>query len=76
MKQSPRDRLLRDKFHQRFVITLNDGTGIGGLLVDVDESVVVLANVTYLPRDPKAQPINVDGLLFIERRNVAYLQAP
>ena len=71
-----RDRLLRQKLHQRFLVTLNDGTGFSGLLVNVDEQVIVLANVTYMPHDPKAQQITVDGLLYLERRNVAYLQAP
>lgn len=73
MKQQ-RDRLLAGRFHQRFLVTLHDGTGIGGLLVDVDEAVIVLANVVYMPRDPKAQQINVDGQLFIERSNIAYMQ--
>ena len=44
-------------------------------LIDIDESVAVLANVEYLPHDSKAQPINVDGQLFIERRNINYMQA-
>lgn len=71
-----RDRLLRGQIHTRFLVTLVDGTGLSGLLVDIDEHVLALAAVTYLPRDPKAQPITVDGLLYIERPKVAYLQAP
>jgi len=71
-----RDRLLRSQIHARFVVTLLDGTGVSGLLVACDESVIVLANVAYLPRDARAQPLSVDGQLYIERRQIAYLQAP
>lgn len=70
-----RRRLLRKAAHQRFVITLKDETTFDGLLVDSDKDVLIIANARVLT-DPREQPQPVDGLVYLERSNVAYSQVP
>ncbi len=69
-----RDRLLRDRIHERFVVTLTDGAAFTGLLSELDERVVRLVDAATL--GPNRQQIPVDGELFIERARIAYLQRP
>lgn len=68
-----RDRVLRTHLREEFLVTLTDGTGLQGLLVEADDKTIVLANVSQVDRDRTAP---VDGQLFIPRSNVLYLQKP
>lgn len=72
-----RKRLLRGAVHHRFVITLDDAnqTTFDGLLVDSDSEVLVLTDVKVLT-DERQVPQPVDGLVYLLRKNVDYMQAP
>lgn len=59
--------------HKRFVITMTDETTFDGLLVDSDDSVLILANARALT-DPREAPTPVDGRVYLERANVKYTQ--
>ena len=68
-----RDRVIRAHLREEFLVTLADGTGLQGLLVEADDKTIVLANVSQVERD---RTVPVDGQLFIPRSNVLYLQKP
>lgn len=61
--------------HQRHVITLKNGTTFDGLLVKTYRDVYTLANVKVLT-DPREVPQPVDGLIYLERADIDYSQAP
>lgn len=67
-----RDRLLRDAIRESFAVTPKAGPMFSGLLVDVDDRVYVFANVRVIQGENGAVP--ADGLLYIDRSQVAYLQ--
>lgn len=69
-----RDRILRDLLRSRFVVTTVDGATFEGLLVEVDDRTLLLADTFSVLAD--GQRVRVDGQLFIERTKVAYMQKP
>ncbi len=69
-----RDRLLHQRLHCRFVVTLNDGATFDGLLAGVDARVVRLVDAGAVGLGTQRTP--VDGELFIERDRIRYMQKP
>ena len=68
------DRLVCDALRSRFVVTMHDGGTFEGLLIDADDRVLVLAQASSV--SPQGTRIGVDGALYLERREIAYLQRP
>ncbi len=68
-----RDRILRRMIHDRFIVSLANGESFDGLLIDVDESVVRLANADVIS---KTSRVSVDGDLYIPRSDILYMQKP
>lgn len=68
-----RDRVVRSHLAERFVVTLTSGETFEGLLVDADSSTVQLVQAVALSA---AGRTDVDGQLFLPRRQVAYMQRP
>lgn len=68
------DRVLRQLIHERFVVSLLDGSTFVGLLADQDERVLVLVDATQLGAN--GDQMRVDGSLFVERSRIAYMQRP
>jgi hypothetical protein len=72
--ETPRDRLLAAALRERFIITMQDDSAFDGLLIDVDERVLVLAQAST-PNAGGAR-VMVDGALYLERSLVKYMQRP
>ena len=72
--ETPRDRLLAAALRERFIITMQDEAAFDGLLIDVDERVLVLAQAST-PNAGGAR-VMVDGVLYLERSLVKYMQRP
>lgn len=68
-----RERIVRTHLRQRFVITLKSGEAFEGLVLDADSRVLVLGDARAHTADGPAQ---IDGQLFVERADVAYMQLP
>jgi len=68
-----RDRLIRQSFRERFVVTLQSGESFEGLLLEADEKTLHLVEARAL--DGKSS-VPVDGALFLPRAQVSYLQKP
>jgi small nuclear ribonucleoprotein (snRNP)-like protein len=67
-----RDRLIRKALRERFVVTLTSGETFDGLLIDVDDRTLTLANAYAISGSER---VKVDGLLYLPRP-VAYMQKP
>lgn len=65
------DRLLKRLIRERFLVTLANGEGFDGLLVELDERTIRLANAAQVS---KTSRVEVDGDLYIPRADVLYLQ--
>jgi hypothetical protein len=68
------DRLLAEALRARFVVTMHDESSIEGLLVDVDERVLVLAQCST--RTAAGGTVGIDGAVYLERSRVLYMQRP
>lgn len=67
------DRLLKQHLRTRFVVTTQaKGETFSGLVIDVDERTLELADVQAMNPDGSRTPI--DGRLFLPRDDVAYMQ--
>lgn len=68
-----RDRLLREKYRERFVFTLDNGECFDGLLDDVDETQIKLVDAyQHTPRGRAP----IDGDHYLVRARVLYMQRP
>jgi hypothetical protein len=68
-----RDRLIRDCFRERFLITMRGGETFDGLLLEADDRTVVLVNASAVEGTTRHR---VDGALYLPRGDVAYMQKP
>lgn len=68
-----RDGLVRRALRSRFVVTLSGGESFEGLLIEVDERTLVLADAFLLDGRNK---VKADGALYLPRDRVSYLQRP
>lgn len=69
-----RDRLIRQALRDRFAVTLHTGETVEGLLWDLDEHTVILADAATLSDLGRRTPI--DGWVYLPRQAVAYMQRP
>ena len=68
-----RDRLVRRSLRERFVVTMRSGEAFEGLLLEVDDRTLVLADGHVLTGNARHA---ADGLLYLPRLEVAYMQKP
>lgn len=68
------DRIMQAAVRSRFVVTLHGGETIEGLLVEADDRVIVLLQASQVT--PGGTRVGIDGAVYLERREVAYLQRP
>ncbi len=75
---SHRDRLLRGRLRDVFVVTMHDGSAWRGLLYAVDDKTVALREAERLTPTPAAAAAGtpVDGELLLAREQIAYMQRP
>ncbi|QLD10901.1 hypothetical protein [Microbacterium oleivorans] len=66
------DRLIRSMIRRRYVATLDTEETFEGVLIDVDEFHLVLADVVSLASN--GDRLAVDGQLWLPRLGVKYLQ--
>ena len=69
-----RDRLLKSRLREVFVITLDDGSAWKGLLYAVDDRSLILRDAEALTSEQAG--VLVDGELVLPRDRVAYMQRP
>lgn len=66
------DRLIRSKIRSRYLATLDTEETFEGVLIDVDDYHLVLADVVSLAAN--GDRVAVDGQLWLPRIGVKYLQ--
>lgn len=71
-----RDRLLRERFCDKVVVTLKSGSAFSGVLFMVDDRTVILRDTQALAVGPTGGPVAVDGELILFRTDIDYLQRP
>ncbi len=60
---------------RRVVINMLDGRAFDGLLVDRRGDLLVLGRVSLM-EPGNSTPVPIDGLIYVERSHVAFLQVP
>ena len=73
---SGRDRLLKERFCDKVVVTLKTGPAFEGVLFKADDRTVILRDTQALEAGPTGGPVAVDGELILFRSDVNYLQRP
>lgn len=68
------DRLFEDLVAQRVVVSLNNGDGFAGVLVDRDARSLKLADAVGV--SAKGERATVDGITLVPRAEVRYVQRP
>lgn len=68
-----RDRIIKLHVRERFVVTLKSGEAVEGVLMDADDTSLVMADCTVWRGDAKWR---ADGQMFLARADVAYMQRP
>lgn len=72
---SSRDRLLRSRLREEFIVTMSDGSGWRGVLYAADDRTIALRGVTSMTsQDGQRRP--VDGELILERSHISFMQRP
>ena len=69
-----RDRLIRQALRDRFVITTTKGNTFDGLLMEVDDRTLILADAYAIGAGQSRH--KVDGELYLARADVSYMQKP
>ena len=71
------DRVLKNLLKEKFLVSLNDGTSIEGLLIEMDDKTLQFANCQQVViKDSVTSRHEVDGQVFIPRSTILYLQKP
>lgn len=68
-----RDRLVRQMFRTRYLLTLDTGESFDGLLLDADESYLVIGDAESIAAN--GDRLKVDGSLWIPRARLVYMQS-
>lgn len=68
-----RDRLLRARLREEFVVTMRDGAAWRGVLYAVDDRSVVLRDAEAMTENARGP---VDGELILARDRIDYMQRP
>lgn len=69
---SRRDRIVRGHLRYRLVITTHDGATWDGIVMDVDDRMIVLREAIAVQKDGNRVP--ADGEVLLPREDVAYMQ--
>lgn len=70
-----RNRLLRQAVRRRFAVTLTHNEGVfAGVLTEFDSVTWVFEQCSTVPKVPGETPEPIQGRVFIDRSQVAYLQ--
>lgn len=70
-----RNRLINRAVRRRFAVTLRDGEGtFAGVLTDTDPLTWVFEQCSTVPKAAGETPEPIQGRVFVDRANVAYLQ--
>lgn len=71
-----RDRLLRERFCDKVVVTLKSGSAFSGVLFKADERALILRDTQALGVAPSGDHVAVDGELILFRTDIDFLQRP
>lgn len=66
------DRVVRGLVRSQFTITTHDGQTWQGVLIEVDETTLVLRQASVI--DANGQNVAADGEVLLPRLDVAYMQ--
>ena len=66
------DRLIRSMIRTRYIVTLNTEETFEGVLIDADDSHLILADVVSLAAN--GDRLGVDGHVWLPRPGVKYMQ--
>lgn len=70
-----REKLIRNAVRRRFAVTLKDNEGtFAGVLTESDTTMWVFEQCSTVPQQPGETPEPIQGRIFIDRAQVAYLQ--
>jgi len=72
--RSERDRLIRFALRDRFAVTMTSGETVEGVLFDVDDRTIVLADAAAV--NDRGTRTRLDGWVYLPRAQVLYLQRP
>lgn len=73
-QHTAKDRIVASHTLQRTVVTLKTGETFDGLVRDADSRTLVLVKASSVATG--RDPVSVDGSLYVDRADVAYLQRP
>lgn len=68
------DRLVREHLRDRYLVTTDSGETFDGLLLDIDEAHLVLADAEQVAVN--GSRVKVDGHLWLPRPTIRYMQRP
>ena len=68
------DRLIERHVRTRYLVTLVDGEGFDGIVVDADWRHLVLADVDHIAAT--GDRVKADGQVWVPRERIAYMQQP
>lgn len=68
------DRLIRQHYRDRYLVSLSSGEAFEGALDELDGSHYVLVDAVAV--SPSGDRVPVDGRLWLPRANVLYMQQP
>jgi small nuclear ribonucleoprotein (snRNP)-like protein len=69
------NKLIQKAIRRRFAVTLREGEGVfAGVLTDFDSLTWVFEQCSTVPKAAGETPEPIQGRVFIDRANVAYLQ--
>lgn len=70
-----RNRLINKAIRRRFAVTLRDNEGtFAGILTDTDAVTWVFEQCSTVPGGDGETPVPIQGRVFVDRAQVAYLQ--
>lgn len=70
-----RDRLIKQAIRRRFAVTLREKEGVfAGVLTEFDAVTWVFEQCSTVPSNPGETPEPIQGRVFVDRAQVAYLQ--
>lgn len=71
-----RNRILRTRLRERFLVTTKDGASFSGILYATDEKCLVLRDAEAIGAGEGKTNLPLDGEIIILVSDVAYLQRP
>lgn len=70
-----RNRLIKQAVRKRFAVTMRQGEGVfAGVLTESDATTWVFEQCSTVPKSAGETPEPIQGRVFVDRAQVAYLQ--